>query len=139
MLNFIGSALAIAVEAPLPRLHRPESYLQPQQGFETYIAAAIVKKHVPVVVTQSEDVATYKLSSCVQAKEESTGGKIMSCLFLYCAGMAGTQNASVQLVDAKIQEVVWAYNVRKADDAGLSKHCRSDREAPEAFLRRNPR
>jgi hypothetical protein len=41
--------------------------------------------------------------------------KIARCAFAYCIGITGTQTATVQLVDAKTQEVVWAYNVRKAN------------------------
>ena len=47
--------------------------------------------------------------------KESTGGKIARCAFLYCIGIAGTQTATVQLVDPSNQDVIWAYNVRKAD------------------------
>jgi hypothetical protein len=93
----------------------PKIYIQPQgEGFESYISAAIIKKHVPAVVTQNKDEAQFILTSAVQSKEESAGSKIARCLFMYCAGAAGTQTATVQLVNPK-GEVAWAYNVRKGD------------------------
>ena len=91
----------------------PRIYIPSQDGFESYLSAAIVKKRVPAVVTQNKDDAQFVLTSAVQAKEESTGSKVARCLFLYCAGAEGSQTASVQLVNTKTQEVAWAYNVRK--------------------------
>lgn len=109
----------------------PRIYIQPQEGFESYISAAIVKKHVPAVVTQNKNEAQYLLSSVVDAKEESTGSKVARCLFLYCAGVAGSQTATVQLVNAKSQEVAWAYNVHK----GSAKAYQSTAEAIAKHLK----
>jgi hypothetical protein len=92
----------------------PKIFIQLQEGFESYISAAIVKKHVPAVVTQNKDDAQFTLTSAVQSKEESAGSKIARCLFMYCAGAAGNQTATVQLVNSK-GEVAWAYNVKKGN------------------------
>jgi hypothetical protein len=43
------------------QVSRPTVYLEPQQGFETYIAAAITKKSVPVDVVTDQTKATYVL------------------------------------------------------------------------------
>src|SRR5580698_3697444 len=51
----------------------PRIYIPPQEGFESYISAAIVKKHVPAVVTQDKEEAQFLLTSAVDAKQESTG------------------------------------------------------------------
>lgn len=88
-------------------------YIEPQSGFDSFISAALVKKKVPVVVTQKKEDAFYILSSVVETKEESSGGKIARCMFAYCAGIAGSQTATVQLIKAESKEVAWAYNVRK--------------------------
>lgn len=88
-------------------------YVEPQDGFESYISAAIVKKKVPVVVTTNKEVADYIITSRVIEKEESTGSKIARCLFAYCAGIQGSQTATVQMINAKTNDVAWAYNVRK--------------------------
>jgi hypothetical protein len=91
----------------------PRIYIQPQGGLETFIAAAIAKKHVPAVATVDKGKADFILQPVVEAKPETTGGKIARCLFIYCAGIEGTQIETVQLIDAKTQEVVWGYTVHK--------------------------
>jgi hypothetical protein len=63
---------------------RPTVYIEPQQGFETYIAAAIAKKGVPVDVVTDNTKAVYILRSApVEVKSESTGGNIARCLFRF--------------------------------------------------------
>ena len=105
----IGQPVAVQGQALAPRI-----YIAPQEGFESYISAAIIKKQVPAVVTQNQAEAQFLLTSSVLSKEETTGSKIARCLFMYCAGVQGNQTATVQLVNAKTGEVAWAYNVRKS-------------------------
>src|SRR5579863_1143619 len=79
---------------------RPTVYIEPQQGFETYLAAAISKKSVPVDVVTDQSKATYVLKSApVEVKSESTGGKIARCLFANCVGIEDKGNVSVQLIE----------------------------------------
>ena len=127
----IGVLTTLLLSAVPALAGSPRVYVQPQNGFESYLAAAIVKKHVPAVVTEDKTQAEYVLTSVVQAKEESTGSKVARCLFAYCAGMEGTQTATVQLVSVKTQEVVWAYNVRK----GSAKAYQSTAEAVAKHLK----
>lgn len=108
-------------------------YISPANGFETYLAAAITKKHVPVQMVQEQNAADYILGPApVQEKPESTGGKIARCLFAYCAGIEGSQTASVTLTDTKTKVVVWAYSVRK----GGSKNYQSSAEACAKHLKK---
>ena len=51
-------------------------YIEPQEGFESYISAAIVKKNVPVVVTQNKQDANFVIMSTVITKEESTAARV---------------------------------------------------------------
>jgi hypothetical protein len=88
-------------------------YIAPQGGFETYLAAAMTKKHVQIPVTTDPDQAQFILQSVEEAKPETTGGKVVRCLFAYCAGIEGTSSASVELVDRASKDVVWAYQVHK--------------------------
>jgi len=64
-------------------------------------------------MTTDRAEADYVLESVEEAHEESTGGKIARCLFAYCAGIDGSSNASVQLVDQETKRVLWAYEVHK--------------------------
>ena len=89
-------------------------YLAPQGGFETYLAAAFTKKHVPVTIVGDADQADYVLEAApVEHKTESTGSKVARCLFLYCAGIEGVESTSVRLIDQKTKVTVWSYTVNK--------------------------
>jgi len=109
----LAAALAIGL-ASLAQAAEPTIYIAPQNGFETYIAAAVTKKHVPITMTADPNEADYVLQSVEESHPESTGGKIARCLFAYCAGIEGTSNASVQLVDQHTKHVLWAYEVHKS-------------------------
>jgi len=110
------------------QLARPTVYLEPQQGFETYLAAAFAKKGVPVDVVTDQTKATYVLKSApVEIKQESTGGKITRCLFAYCAGIEDKGSVSVQLIEASSTKMLWAYSVNK--QRGGSKNQQSMAEA----------
>jgi hypothetical protein len=103
-------------------------YIEPQQGFETYIAAAMTKKNVPIDVVTDQTKATYVLKSApLEVKSESTGGKIARCLFAYCAGIEDKGNVSVQLIETSSTKMVWAYSVNK--QKGGSKNQQSMAEA----------
>ena len=96
------------------QLSRPTVYIEPQNGFETYLGAAIAKKGVPVDVVTDETRATYLLKpSAVQIKQESTGSKVTRCLFLSCAGIEDKGAVSVQLIETSSSKMLWAYSVNK--------------------------
>ena len=110
------------------QLARPAVYIEPQNGFETYLAAAMEKKNVPVDLVTDESKAVYVLKSApVEIKQESTGGKIARCLFAYCAGIEDKGNVSVQLVETSSSKMLWAYSVNK--QKGGSKNQQSMAEA----------
>jgi len=113
---------------------RPTIYVEPQQGFETYLTAAISKKNVPVDVVIDQTRANYVLKAApVEIKTESTGGKIARCLFAYCAGIEDKGNVSVQLIDTSSSKVLWAYSVAK--QKGGSKNSQSMAEAVAKHLK----
>ena len=138
MKKLFGSAalFCIAALAFAPFAHaqitNPKIYIAPQKGYESYLAGAFTKKNVPAQIVQSEEAADYILSPApVEQKPESAGGKIARCLFAYCAGIEGSQTASVSLIDVKTQAVVWAYNVKK----GGSSNFQSSAEACAKHLK----
>ena len=92
---------------------RPYIFIEPQPGgFESYIAAAFVRKGTPVTVTLNRADAAYILTAAVAEERESGYGKIARCAFMYCFGIEGTQAATVQLISLDGQ-VIWAYSARK--------------------------
>jgi hypothetical protein len=126
--------LAASLAAFAAEPQRPTIYIEPQNGFETYIAAAIAKKDVPLDVVIEQTKATYVLRSApVEIKQESTGGKIARCLFAYCAGIEDKGNVSVQLIETGSSKMLWAYSVNK--QRGGSKNQQSMAEAVAKHLK----
>ncbi len=120
--------LAVCSLPCLAQAVRPTVYIEPQNGFETYVAAAIRKKQVPIDVVIDPTKATFKLKAApVEIKQESTGGKIARCMFAYCIGIEDKGNVSVQLIDASSSKMLWAYSVNK--QRGGSKNQQSMAEA----------
>src|SRR6478672_3408669 len=123
--------LLVLVASSLPSLAqmaRPTVYIEPQNGFETFLAAAIAKKQTPVDVVTDPTKATYTLKAApVEIKQESTGGKIARCLFAYCAGIEDKGSVSVQLIETNSSKMLWAYSVNK--QRGGSKNQQSMAEA----------
>lgn len=123
LLMLLGLSLSSVAQ-----IARPSVYIEPQNGFETYVAAAIAKKQLPMDVVTDPTKATYVLKAAqVEIRQESTGGKIARCLFAYCAGIEDKGNVSVQLIESSSSKMLWAYSVNK--QRGGSKNQQSMAEA----------
>ena len=135
LLYLVAVAVLASMVAPVltpAQIANPKIYIAPQDGFETYLAGAFTKKTVPAQIVMAPDAADYILQPApVVQKPETAGGKIARCLFAYCAGIEGSQTASVSLVDTKTKAVVWAYNVKK----GGSSNFQSSAEACAKHLK----
>jgi hypothetical protein len=102
--------------------------IAPMGGFETYFAAAMREKKVPVRLTLDRESAQYFV---VSTETEWHG-------FVYGSGGSANWNqnggsathgaaasstrgleASIMLIDAKSKDVVWAYEVHKSSHGGL--------------------
>jgi len=87
-ISVIVFALFLSSAASFAQVARPAVYVEPQNGFETYLSAAISKKKVPVDVVTDQTKAVYTLKAApVEIKSESTGGKIARCVFANCVGI----------------------------------------------------
>ncbi|MGE5321817.1 MAG: hypothetical protein ACM3SW_03090 [Actinomycetota bacterium] len=134
MKKLFITALLLASMSALAQTGRPSVYIEPQNGFETYLAAAITKKHVPVDVVMDAKKASYVLKAApVEIKKESTGGKIARCLFASCAGIEDKGSVSVQLIDVSSSKMMWAYSVNK--QRGGDKNQQSMAEAVAKHLK----
>ena len=80
-------------------------------GYENYIAAGILKKKVPVVLENDRSKADYEISG-VSETETANWAKM-----LFLSSSASREQASIQVVDLKTGEVVFAYSVHKANSA----------------------
>jgi hypothetical protein len=115
MRNFLVVVALVAITCPTSgQSARQTLYIQPtQDGFQTYITAAIHKKKVPLTVVTSPDNATYTLAAAdVEVEKVTTGRKLVNCLFAYCGGNEDKASTSVQMTDAS-GAVVWSYAVNK--------------------------
>jgi hypothetical protein len=102
--------------------------IAPMGGFETYFAAAVREKKVPITLTLERNAAQYFV---VSTETEWQG-------FVYGSGGGASWNqgggsaahgsaasstrgleASIMLVDAKTKDIVWAYEVHKSSHGAL--------------------
>src|SRR2546429_7893750 len=106
--------LLVASLPSVAQTQRPAVYIAPQNGFETYLGAAMAKKGVPIDVVTDQTKAVYLLKAApVEVKQESTGAKITRCLFASCAGIEDKGSVSVQYIEISSSKMLWAYSVNK--------------------------
>ena len=128
-MNKIVASLAVVLcsLAAFAQLARPAVYIEPQQGFDTYLAAALTKKGVAVDVVTDATKATYVLKSApVEVQKESTGSKVARCLFAYCAGIEDKGSVSVQLIEVSSSKELWAYSVNKQRGGGKNQQAMAE-------------
>ncbi len=98
--------------------------IAPMGGFETYFAAAVREKKVPVTLTLDRASAQYFVVSTNAdwrgfvygsgASWNNSGGTAGSA-----ASSTRGLEASIMLIDAKTKDVVWAYEVHKSSHGAL--------------------
>lgn len=133
ILALLVAPSAVQTQTP-PASDKPTMFVKPtEDGFETYIAAAVIKKKVPVRLVTKEEGATYVLAAtAIQTEKVSTGAKWANCIFASCAGNGDKGNTSVQLT--KGDEIAWSYSVNKGRGEknkqslaeAVAKHLKSD-------------
>lgn len=85
-------------------------YIAPiEGGFDTYLAAAIVKKQVPVVVVTDRAKADFEITG-ISASEKAGWAKM-----LFLGTDQSNDMASVKVVRIKSDEVVYGYSVKKGN------------------------
>jgi hypothetical protein len=109
-------------------------YIEPMDGYETYLAAAIVKKHVPLVVVADKDKADYIVRSTVNHTPASQPAVVVSNSNVnnnnvnnsnvttrsnsggYGAALAalGSTSTSIAVVEPRSSQVVFAYAAGRA-------------------------
>jgi hypothetical protein len=131
--GFALNAAGLAAQAP-PQ-GKPSVYVTPSDdGFDVYVAAALIKKEVPVKVLSKPENATYTLrAASVDIQKETGTSKVVKCLFASCSGIEDKASTSVQLIDGD-GAIVWSYAVNKGRGAknrqsmaeAIAKHLKSD-------------
>jgi hypothetical protein len=98
--------------------------IAPMGGFETYFAAAVREKKVPLVLTLDRNSAQYFVVSTNAEWRGFVYGSGAS--WNNSGGSAGASasstrglEASIMIIDAKTKDVVWAYEVHKSSHGSL--------------------
>jgi hypothetical protein len=102
-----------------------------QVDFGSALAAAIVKKKVPVTVVTDKSKSKWTIQSVSAQKEDSTGTKAMKILaFGAFAGSFTQFSGTIQVVDNESSAVIYAYNVKKSNfqsaAEAFAKHFKND-------------
>jgi hypothetical protein len=98
--------------------------IAPMGGFETYFAAAVREKGVPITLTLDKASAQYFVVSTNTEWEGFVFGS--GANWNRAGGTAGASasstrglEASIMLIDAKTKDVIWAYEVHKSSHGAL--------------------
>jgi hypothetical protein len=136
-ITLVLLALAMAASAQSPVVPSgARIVIAPMGGFETYFAAAVREKKVPIALTLNKASAQYFVVSTEtewhgfvagSAEKGSFSGGGNAYGNSYSGSYSGASaasstrglEASIMLIDAKTQDVVWAYEVHKKSHGGL--------------------
>jgi len=76
-------------------------------GFDEFLKAAIEKKKVPLQIVANKDEADYQITGQSETQKASTAKKVIMW------DWRSNEQASIQIVNLKTSEVVFAYSVNK--------------------------
>ncbi len=135
----VGISLSVQAATHKSAVPLQKIFIEPENGFESYISAAFFKKHVPATIVSDKETATLILKSgAVATQEEKSGlGKLARCAYALCIGIDGSQTVSVQLMD-KDGQIVWAYSVRKIGAANYQSSAEAIAKHLKEFLQKRP-
>jgi hypothetical protein len=136
-------AVLMALAAPLFAASGPSVYIEAavtvdgsnsrdkakQIDFGSALAAALLKKNVPVVVVTDATKARWTIKSASSQKEDSTGTKVAKLAFGMGGGFTKFEG-TIQVIDNETSAIVYAYNVKKGNfqsaAEAFAKHFRDD-------------
>jgi len=100
-----------------------------QVDFGSAIAAALVKKEVPVVIVTDPSKGQWTIKSVSSQKEDTTGTKVAKLAFGFGGGFTKFEG-TLQVVDNESSAVLYAYNVKKGNfqsaAEAFAKHFKDD-------------
>jgi hypothetical protein len=82
-------------------------YIEPMGGFETYLAAALQKKQVPVVVVADKNAADFDMAG-TSGHQNAGWAKT-----IFMGDIHSNDEASITVTNVKTSEVAFAYAVDK--------------------------
>ena len=127
-------ALCPLALAQTPQLHSGSTvFIEPMGGYETYLAAAILKKHVPLVVVYDKDKANYIIRSSINRTDPGQPGVVVNTNpsgshnayidSVLAAKAAIIREGSITVIDGRSSQMVFAYSSRPRDFKGIAEDC----------------
>jgi hypothetical protein len=118
---FVASTAA-AAERPLVHIEASETVdasnardKAKNVDFGTSIAAAFLKKEVPVTVVTDQSKLQWTIKSVSSQREDSTGTKVAKLAFGGFGGGFTKFEGSIQVIDNATSAVLYAYSVKKGN------------------------
>jgi hypothetical protein len=139
--RFLPIVIVLLSVPAFAQSNAPTLFVTPtDDGFDTYIVAAMQLKKVPVDISTKQDGVDYVLTAAkVAVTQVTTGAKFANCLFASCAGNNDKASTSVKVTQG--DRIVWSYAVAKGWGAknqqsmaeAIAKHFYND------FIKTRPR
>lgn len=103
-----GATPTAALDKPIPS-GAAVCIVPVEGGFDTYLAAGLQNKHVPLVIVSSCAMAEYEISAV--AESEKAGWAKM----LFAGSINSNEEAGIKVMNIRTQEVAFAYAVHKTN------------------------
>jgi len=156
LLTFSTIALAQA-----PQLKSGSTvYIEPMGGYETYLAAALVKKQVPVVLVADKDKAEYIIRSTVSHNAPSAPAVVVNNSATVNEGDSGnnqawnqgwasgqqaaarraalgSSNVSIAVLDANSTQIVFAFSAGKGGGNQLQRTAEACAKSLKEFIEKS--
>jgi hypothetical protein len=126
LLAFAAHTLAQAPHIP----PNATVYIEPMDGYETYLAAAIAKKQVPLILVADKTKADYVITSTVSHRSSAPPAVVINNTNANGGGnpgfeeagrraeaqraARGSTSASISVIDAHSSQIIFAYAVGKS-------------------------
>ena len=84
-------------------------HIAPINGYEIFLAAAVVKKATPIVVVSNSELADYEITGVSETVQAGWAKMI------FLGSQQSNEQASIVMTNLKTGTVVWGYNVNKSN------------------------
>jgi hypothetical protein len=115
-------------------------FIEPVSGYETYLAAAIVKEHVPLTVVADRDKAAYIIRSTVTQPDSSQPAVVVNNGSGSGRGGYGAllnlPTASIAVIEEQSSNIVFAYS---AGRGGLQRSAEDCAKHLKEFIEKKPK
>jgi hypothetical protein len=108
-LLFAVALLCRGVDSPNKIPAGSKIYVQPMDGFGSYIVAAINKKKVQVTIVADQQKADFEIGGNAESQKAGWAKILLS------GSNQSHEEASINVTNIKTSEIVFAYNVNKGN------------------------